>query len=71
MHEEGDGPPSTLHRTRLTILKLQPVGGETKGNLTSAEQNFLQTLYEVRMAYVEVTQRAARPPKAPAKSTGT
>ena len=41
---------------------------KTKGNLTPAEENFLQNcLYELRMAYVEVTNALARPPQA----TGT
>jgi hypothetical protein len=37
---------------------------KTKGNLTSKEQNFLQNaLYELRMAYVEVTNAIARGPQ--------
>jgi hypothetical protein len=45
---------------------------KTKGNLTSAEENFLQNcLYELRMAYVEVTNALARPPQTPASSAAT
>ena len=35
---------------------------KTKGNLTPTEENFLQnSLYEVRMAYVEVTNALSAP----------
>ena len=38
----------------------------------AAEENFLQNvLYELRMAYVEVTNAVTRPPQAPIKGTGT
>ena len=44
---------------------------KTKGNLTPTEENFLQnSLYEVRMAYVEVTNALSRPPQ-PGSATGT
>jgi hypothetical protein len=37
---------------------------KTKGNLTSAEENMLQNcLYELRMAYLEVTNLITRPPQ--------
>jgi hypothetical protein len=37
---------------------------KTKSNLTSVEENLLQNcLYELRMAYVEVTNALARPPQ--------
>ena len=41
-------------------------------NLTAVEENFLQnSLYELRMAYVEVTNALARPPKpGPAAGAG-
>jgi len=72
MHEEGGQPAVDIIGARQTIDTLSLLAEKTKGNLTSAEQNFLQnSLYEVRMAYVEVTNALARPPKAPAKSTGT
>lgn len=72
MHEEGGQPRVDIIGARQTIDTLSLLAERTKGNLTSAEQNFLQnSLYEVRMAYVEVTNALARPPKTPAKSAGT
>jgi hypothetical protein len=48
------------------------IAEKTKGNLTPKEQGFLQNcLYELRMAYVEVTNALARPPQAPGPITGT
>jgi Domain of unknown function (DUF1844) len=71
MHEEGGQPRLDLIGARQTIDTLSIIAGKTKGNLTSAEENFLQNcLYELRMAYVEVTNALARPPQA-APGTGT
>jgi Domain of unknown function (DUF1844) len=68
MHEEGGQPRIDLIGARQTVDTLSLLAEKTKGNLTSAEENFLQNaLYELRMAYVEVTNALARPPKA----TGT
>ena len=68
MQEEGGQPRSDLLGARQTIDTLSLLSEKTKGNLTSAEANFLQNcLYELRMAYVEVTNALARPPQA----TGT
>jgi hypothetical protein len=72
MHEEGGQPRIDLIGARQTIDTLSLLSEKTKGNLTSAEENFLQNcLYELRVAYVEVTNALARPPQAPAKTTGT
>jgi hypothetical protein len=72
MHEEGGQPRVDLIGARQTIDTLSLLAEKTKGNLTSAEETFLQNcLYELRMAYVEVTNALARPPQAPAQSTGT
>lgn len=72
MHEEGGQPRVDIIGARQTIDTLSLLAEKTKGNLTAAEQNFLQnSLYEVRMAYVEVTNALARPPKTPVKNTGT
>jgi hypothetical protein len=66
MHEEGGQPRIDLIGARQTIDTLGLLQEKTKGNLTSAESNFLQNcLYELRMAYVEVTNALARPPQAP------
>ena len=68
MAEEGGQPRIDLLGARQTIDTLSLLSEKTKGNLTPAEENFLQNcLYELRMAYVEVTNALARPPQA----TGT
>ena len=72
MHEEGGQPRIDLIGARQTIDTLSLLSEKTKGNLTAAEANFLQNcLYELHMAYVEVTNALAHPPQAPAKGTGT
>ncbi|HVO80571.1 MAG TPA: DUF1844 domain-containing protein [Terriglobales bacterium] len=72
MHEEGGQPRIDLIGARQTIDTLGLLSEKTQGNLTPAEANFLQNcLYELRMAYVEVTNALAHPPQAPAKGTGT
>ena len=72
MHEQGGQPAVDLIGARQTIDTLGMLAGKTKGNLTSKEQSFLQNcLYELRMAYVEVTNAIAHPPQAPGASTGT
>ncbi len=68
MHEQGGQPRIDIIGARQTIDTISLIADKTKGNLTSTEQNFLQnSLYELRMAYVEVTNALARPPQA----TGT
>ncbi len=72
MHEEGGQPRIDLIGARQTIDTLSLLAEKTKSNLSSTEENFLQNcLYELRMAYVEVTNALARPPQAPVKGTGT
>jgi Domain of unknown function (DUF1844) len=71
MHEEGAQPRIDLIGARQSIDTLGLLQQKTKGNLTSTEENFLQNcLYELRMAYVEVTNALARPPQAPGKVAG-
>ena len=71
MHEEGGQPRIDLIGARQTIDTLGLLSEKTKGNLSGAEANFLQnSLYELRMAYVEVTNALARPPQQPATGTG-
>jgi hypothetical protein len=68
MHQEGEQPRIDIVGARQTIDTIGLISEKTTGNLTAAEQNFLQnSLYELRMAYVEVTNALARPPQA----TGT
>ena len=71
MHQQGQQPQIDIIGARQTIDTLSLLAEKTKGNLTSTEENFLQnSLYEVRMAYVEVTNALARPPQ-PGAATGT
>jgi hypothetical protein len=72
MHEQGGQPGVDLIGARQTIDTLGMIAEKTKGNLTTKEQGFLQNcLYELRMAYVEVTNALARPPQTPGPVTGT
>jgi hypothetical protein len=69
MVEQGGAPQVDLIGARQTIDTLGMLGEKTKGNLTPKEQAFFQNaLYELRMAYVEVTNALAHPP---GPSTGT
>jgi hypothetical protein len=64
MHEEGGKPRLDLIGARQTIDTLTLIADKTKGNLNPSEENFLQNcLYELRMAYVEVTNALAHPPQ--------
>jgi hypothetical protein len=66
MHEQGAQPQIDIVGARQTIDTISLLSEKTKGNLSKAEENFLQhSLYELRMAYVEVTNALARPPQAP------
>jgi Domain of unknown function (DUF1844) len=71
MHQQGEQPRMDIIGARQTIDTLAILAEKTKGNLTPTEENFLQnSLYEVRMAYVEVTNALSRPPQ-PGAATGT
>jgi hypothetical protein len=71
MHQQGEQPRLDIIGARQTIDTLALLVEKTRGNLTSTEENFLQnSLYEVRMAYVEVTNALSRPPQ-PGAATGT
>ena len=71
MREQGGQPRIDIIGARTTIDTLTLIAEKTKGNLTPVEENFLQnSLYELRMAYVEVTNALARPPQA-GPATGT
>jgi len=64
MQEQGGQPRLDLIGARQTIDSLSLLSEKTKSNLTPKEQNFLQNaLYELRMAYVEVTNAIARGPQ--------
>jgi hypothetical protein len=71
MRQQGGQPQVDIIGARQTIDTLSLIAEKTKGNLTPAEGNFLEnSLYELRMAYVEVTNALARPPQ-PGPATGT
>ena len=71
MHEKGGEPRVDLIGARQTIDTLSLLADKTRGNLTGAEENFLRNcLYELRMAYVEVTNALARPPQASGADAG-
>jgi uncharacterized protein DUF1844 len=64
MHEQGGQPQLDLIGARQTIDTLSLLAEKTKGNLTSKEESFLHhALYELRMAYVEVTNAIAKGPQ--------
>ncbi len=73
MRQQGGQPQVDIIGARQTIDTLSLIAEKTKGNLTPVEENFLQnSLYELRMAYVEVTNALARPPQAgPASGTAS
>jgi hypothetical protein len=60
---QGAKPQLDIIGARQTIDILAILHEKTKGNLTSAEQTMLQNiLYELRMAYLEVTNMITNPP---------
>lgn len=69
LHEQGQPPVADLLGAKQSIDTLAVLQEKTKGNLTEAEQNLLQNcLYELRMAFVELTNAVAR--SAPANPAG-
>jgi len=70
-HEPNGQPRLDIISARQTIDTIGLLAEKTKGNLSPAEQNFLQNaLYELRMAYLEVTNALARGPRAEASGPG-
>jgi hypothetical protein len=71
MRQPDAQPQVDIIGARQTIDTLSLIAQKTKNNLTPAEETFLQnSLYELRMAYVEVTNAIARPPQ-PGPAPGT
>jgi len=65
---QGAKPEVDLIGARQTIDTVALLQNKTKGNLTPAEENMLQNiLYELRMAYLEVTNLITNPPPAGAR----
>jgi hypothetical protein len=70
-HEPNGQPRLDIISARQTIDTIGLLAEKTKGNLTATEQNFLQNaLYELRMAYLEVTNALARGPRPGAAGPG-
>ena len=66
MHPEGAQPRLDLMGARSTIDTLALLEQKTRGNLTEAENKMLQqSLYELHLAFVEVTNAITHPPDAP------
>jgi hypothetical protein len=66
VHEQGMQPHADIMGARQTIDTISLLKEKTKGNLTQAEELLIQNcLYELRMAYVEVTNALTRPPQGP------
>jgi hypothetical protein len=71
MHEQGGEPRLDVIGARQTIDTLSLLATKTKGNLTPVEDAFIQNcLYELRMAYVEVSNALSRPPLATVPGSG-
>ena len=61
VHQQNEQPRVDLIGARQTIDTLTLLRDKTKGNLTPAEENLMQnSLYEVQMAYVDVTNALTR-----------
>ena len=71
MHQEGAQSHLDLIGARSTIDTLALLEQKTRGNLTEAESKMLQhSLYELHLAFVEVTNALTRPPDAPPPNRG-
>jgi hypothetical protein len=64
--QEGQRPRVDIMGARATIDLLGVLAEKTKGNLTSTEERMLQSaLFEVRMAFLEITSMMTVQPVAP------
>jgi hypothetical protein len=71
MAPEGEQPRADILGARQTIDTLALLQEKTKGNLTPSEQNMLQSaLFELRMAYLELTNAITRGPQPGAAPPG-
>src|SRR5437868_166890 len=63
LREENVPPQPDLIGARQTIDTIALLNDKTKGNLTEREANMLQNvLFELRMAFLEITNMLTRPP---------
>lgn len=68
---EGQQPQVDILGARQSIDMLGVIAEKTKGNLTNAEERFLDSaLFELRMAFLEITQAIARSAAAKAPEAG-
>ena len=66
MRHEGENPQPDIIGARQTIDTLGVLKDKTKGNLNKLEENLLQNaLFELRMAFLEITNAITRAPSAP------
>lgn len=71
VHEEGKPVQPDIIGARQTIDTISLLSDKTKGNLTQKEQSMLQNaLFELRMAFVEVTNSITRAPQGPNPAGG-
>ena len=71
MAPEGEQPRADILGARQTIDTLGVLQEKTKGNLTPQEQTILQqSLFELRMTFLELTNAITRPPNANAPAGG-
>jgi hypothetical protein len=71
VHEEGKPVQPDIIGARQTIDTISLLSEKTKGNLTQKEQSMLQNaLFELRMAFVEVTNSLTRAPQNPSPAGG-
>lgn len=66
LHERGEQPQVDIVGARHTIDTIAMLDEKTRGNLTEEEKALLQdTLFRLRMAFVEMTNALTRPPQNP------
>jgi hypothetical protein len=71
VHEEDKPVQPDIIGARQTIDTISLLSDKTKGNLTQKEQSMLQNaLFELRMAFVEVTNSLTRAPQGPGPAGG-
>lgn len=68
LHEQGQEPQVDIVGARHTIDTLAMLEEKTRGNLTDDEKALMQdTLFRLRMAFVEITNAITKPPQNPPK----
>jgi hypothetical protein len=65
IRQDNETPRVDIIGARQTIDSLSVLQEKTKGNLTDREKTLMQNvLFELRMAFIEITNAVANPPKA-------